>query len=262
MGLDTILWLAGSLAEAAVIALLIYRRAWRSLPVFFIYSVWTLTASAASYVVFHNFPHSYATAYLAEMIVDSILLFGVLVGLGWSILRPLRASLPRRSLIFVAILIFLLGAALWPFVSTPAAANYSRQMALTMHPQQTFSVLRVVIFLVLAASSHFLSIGWRNRELQIATGLGFTSLVGLTVAMIHTHQATRAQYSHLNQFVVASYTCSLLYWVYSFAQQEEKRREFTPQMESLLLAVAGSARNVRVGMAEVSPANRLKRGPQ
>jgi hypothetical protein len=44
----------------------------------------------------------------------------------------------------------------------------------------------------------------------------------------------------------------LLYWAFSFAQAETKRREFTPQMQSLLLAVAGNARTARMSLTEES----------
>jgi hypothetical protein len=42
----------------------------------------------------------------------------------------------------------------------------------------------------------------------------------------------------------------LLYWFYSFAQQEVARREFTPQMQSFLLTVAGAAHSSRVALSE------------
>jgi hypothetical protein len=119
-----------------------------------------------------------------------------------------------------------------------------------MRLEQTNAILRVLFFLVLAGFGQLLSIGWRDRELQIATGLGFYSIVDLAVAMLHTHLTVWSQYAHLNQVVVASYICSLMYWVYSFAQKEAKRQEFTPQMQNLLLAVAGAARSTRAGLAE------------
>jgi hypothetical protein len=66
--------------------------------------------------------------------------------------------------------------------------------------------------------------------------------------MIQAHQTTASQVLQLNQFVVASYIVSLVYWAFSFAQQEAERREFTPQMRSFLLAVAGAARSTRVSL--------------
>jgi hypothetical protein len=104
-----------------------------------------------------------------------------------------------------------------------------------------------------------LSLGWRNRELQVATGLGFYSMVSLVVAMLHTHQALGLPYSRLIQVVVVSYLCSFLYWVFCFSQKEAERREFTPQMQSLLLAVAGTARSTRIGLTDDSASPRTRK---
>jgi hypothetical protein len=116
--------------------------------------------------------------------------------------------------------------------------------------QQTVSILRVLFFLILAGCSQWLALSWRDRELQVATGLGLYSLVSLGVTMLQTHQTKSVQYMHLNQIVVASFLCSLIYWVFSFAQKQAERREFTPQMQNMLLAVAGVARADRAALAE------------
>ncbi len=261
MNLDTALWFSASLAEAAVIALLFYRRVWRNLPMFFAYSVWTLAGSVGAYAIIRAFPSGYVTAYIIEMIVDSILLFGVLVELAWSVLLPLRSSLPRAGFLFVGFFILAIGAAIWPFAAISGTALPSPEVGALTHLQQTFSVLRILVFLALVGCSQLLSIGWRNRELQIATGLGFNSLVGLAVALLHTHGTTWVQYRHLNRFVVASYLCSLVYWVVSFAQQEEQRRAFSPQMEHLLLGMVRSAKATRIALADSGSARSGKLGP-
>lgn len=269
MTLNAILWFLATVAEAAVVALLYYRRVWRSFPVFSLYSVWTLLASISVYAILHGSSQAshapaysvYVTVYLVTVIVDSTMLFGVLVELAWSVLRPVRTSLPRGALLAVGVLIFAAGAAIWPFASLPGVGHMPREVGGLMRIQQTFSILRVVVFVALAGLSQLLSIGWRNRELQIVTGLGFNSLVGVAVAMLHTHQSTWAQYSHWNELVVASYLCSLLYWVVSFAQQEQERRAFSPQMEHLLLAMAGSAKASRIALADSGSARTGKFGP-
>ena len=68
--------------------------------------------------------------------------------------------------------------------------------------------------------------------------------------MYHTHQAVADQNYFLNQIVVASYICSLVYWVVCFSQREQERKEFTPQMQNLLLAMAGVARADREALAQ------------
>lgn len=259
MTLDSSLWLAYVVTEAAVIALLLYRRVWRTLPVFCVNCAWELFSSAGAYAILRFFPASYLTAYLAVTVVESALEFGVLIELAWSVLRPFRASLPRGAWVIVAGLVVALGAAIWPFAVIPGFGSAPAQWHLLVHLQQTTSILQIILFLAFAGCSQLLSIGWRDRELQVATGLGFYSLVSLVVAMLHTHQAMRPLYGQLNQVEVASYVCSLLYWVYSFAQKEAVRQEFTPQMQNLLLAVAGAARSTRVGLADSVAAKTRKR---
>ena len=249
--LDTGIWISAGATEAVLIGLLLYRRAWRKFPVFFVYSLWTLFSGVATYFILRYCSLSspaYATTYVVETIVDAALMFAVLVELAWSVLRPLRGSLPSSALIVVAGLILAAGAVIWPFAAFTGAAHLSRELAALARLQQTCSILQIVVFLALVGSSQFLSIGWRNREMQIATGLGLFSFVGLAAAVLRTHQSTWAQYSHLNQIVVTSYLCCLIYWVVSFAQKEAERREFTPQMQSMLLAVAGAARSTRVAL--------------
>jgi hypothetical protein len=85
-------------------------------------------------------------------------------------------------------------------------------------------------------------------------------MVSIAVSMLHTHQTSWTQYHLLDAIPAVTYFCSLLYWVYCFAQQEAARREFTPQMQNFLLAVAGTARTTR--MALMDSAAGKDRGPR
>lgn len=252
--LDNTIWLAGMLTEAAVIWLLISRRVGRLLPVFLAYCIWDLLSNGFSYsmrYLIHSGYSGYLTTYFVETIIDSALQFSVLVELAWSVLRPIRSSLPRSALVAVGALILVAGAAIWPFASVSALVHVtSRQWLLMSQLGQTVSILRILFFLVLAAGSQFLSIGWRDRELQVATGLGFYSLVSVAVSILQAHQNTGLQYARLQQFAVVGFLCSLIYWVVSFSQREAERRGFTPQMERLLLAAAGTARSARGTLTE------------
>lgn len=249
MSMDTALWYAGIVMEAAFLGLLIHRRVFRTLPMFFSYIVWAFCSDVAMLFVSRQFgsqPTQYLRIFVVEVAIDALVQFGVLVELTWSILRPVRNVLPRGSIVGIAVLIIIAAAVIWPFAGITGLNIQDPQWHLLMRIQQTVSILRVVFFLVIAASSQVLALGWRNRELQVATGLGFFSLVSLGGAMMHTHQATVTRYHHVDQFVAASYFCSLLYWSICFAQAEAPRQEFSPKMESFLLSVAGVARSNRV----------------
>ena len=252
MDLDNVFMFASMAGEVAVIALLLYRCVWRTFPVFCVYIIWCLFGDIGNYIVQHFYPASYLTSYFIVTIFDSVLEFGVLVELAWSVLRPVRASLPRRTLVVIGVLVVAAGAAIWPFTGIHELARVSLEWRSLLRLQQTTSILRVLFFLVLAGCSQLLSIGWRDRELQVATGLGVYSFISLAVEVLLSHPAFIPRYNFLQQIVVAGYLISLAYWVFSFSQKEAERREFTPQMQNFLLAVAGTAKSSRIALTEAA----------
>jgi hypothetical protein len=253
VSLDNKFLFAGIAVEVVIIGLLFYRRVWRTLPIFCIYVFWTLLVDGGGILLHRRFPdpasHGNLVVFLVSTALDSALQIGVLIELAWSVLRPLRQSLSYRALILVALVILATGAAIWPFAGTHNLANMPAIWRNLVHVEQTTSILRILFFLALAAGSQLLSIGWRDRELQVATGLGIYSIVSLAVFLWRSNEGVRAQYLLMNRIVTTSYFCSMLYWAFSFAQQEAERREFTPQMQGFLLAVAGNARSTRITLA-------------
>jgi hypothetical protein len=131
---------------------------------------------------------------------------------------------------------------------------------LLFHIEETFAILRVVCFLVMAGFSQLLSIGWRDRELQVATGLGIFSIVSLLVMLLHAQQqqVTTDLYYWLDLVVSISYLCTLSYWVYCFSAKEQERKEFSPQMQQLLLLMGGGARTSTIALTDL-PSERSRK---
>jgi hypothetical protein len=177
-------------------------------------------------------------------------MFAVLVELTWSLLRPIRSSLPKFGWLLIAGLVVLACLVIWPVAGWAVPYNLTSGGAFLFRIQQTFAILRVVIFLALAGFSHLLSIGWRDRELQVATGLGVYSIVSLAATVLHTHQVVGLQYHWLDVLASASYVVVLGYWAVCFATKEAERKEFTPQMREFLLAAAGATRTTRMTMMQ------------
>jgi hypothetical protein len=239
-------------AEVVIILLLIRGRVFRTLPAFFLYLCWSLFSDGLLYYVRVSYSDEiFYQIYLIQLIVDSAMIFALLVEVTWSVLRPIRSSLPKNTWIGIAVLIAIGGLILWPIAGLAAPGNLASDGMMFFRLQQTPAILRAVFFLALAAFSQVLSIGWRDRELQIATGLGFYSIISLAVTILHTHQMTMTQSYHwLDRVGSFSYLAALTYWVFAFATQPAERREFSPQMQSMLLAVAGAARSTRVSLTE------------
>ena len=254
MTLDSALFAAGCVVEAAILILLFYKRVYRDFPIFCAYLAFGILSDTVQYLLVRHYHNSDLRIYLIGTIIDSFFQFGILVEVSMSVLRPVRSSLPRGAIVAVALIIALVCAIIWPFAKTPGLDQLSFDSRMIVHFQLTFSVMRILFFLALAGCSQLLSIGWRDRELQIATGLGFFSIVSLSVSMLHTSQAPEfvAQYHHLEQLLSASFLCSIVYWTLSLAQKVPERREFTPQMQNFLLAMAGNARSTRIAMSSSS----------
>jgi hypothetical protein len=243
--LDRAIVSAGILAEIALLALLGCRRIHRTLPVFFAYIAWGVMSDSAMLLLQYRHSPHYVEIFMVEMSLDSALQYGVLVELTWSVLRPFRVSLPRGTLTSISALILMLGAAAWPVANLPGFSRLPPPWGFLEHLQVSIAVLRVLFFAILAAGSHLMSMGWRDRELQVATGLGGFSLASLAGSIVHTYQSPGQDFHIVDVLVSASYVVSMLYWIVSFAQKEASRHDFTPQMQGFLSALARSARAQR-----------------
>jgi len=244
------IFISGVIAEFALILVSARGRVYRTFPFFFLYICWSLFSDTLLYYVRVSFPASFFKIYLVQLVADSAMIFALLVEVAWSVLKPIRGSLPKHSWIGIALLVAIGGAILWPVAGLAEPPYLSPEGKNLFLLQQTPAILRAVFFLALAAFSQLLSIGMRDRELQIASGLGFYSIVSLAVTVLHTYQASgTAQYHWLDRIGSLSYLAALVYWVYVFARQTVERRDFTPQMQNMLLAVAGVARSARVELS-------------
>ena len=243
MSIDSVLTLVSAVSEAVVVVLLLSRKTWRILPIFSLYILWALISDlAAFYFQSYGVSANYLVFYTIMMTVDAILQFTVLVELGWSVLRPIRSSLPRGALVALTVVVAVAGLVIWPLAGITTPEPLTSQGALVFHLNQTFAILRIVCFLVMASFSQLLSIGWRDRELQVATGLGFYSIISLLVTMLDSHHTSTSQSHMLHDAVSLSYVGTLAYWVVSFAAKEYQRKEFSPQMQEFLLLMGGGAR--------------------
>lgn len=251
-GIDQILSGCSITAETALIVLLIRGRAHKVLPAFSLYMCWSLLSDAAMLGAQSLPVATYFRIYEIQMVIDSAMIFAVLIELAWSVLRPLRSSLPRRSWIAIPFLIALAGALIWPVAGLTMPAHLAPSGEFYFRLQQTFAILRVIVFFAMAGFSQLIGIGWRSRELQVATGFGFYSILSLAVTVLHTHQIVGTQYHWLDELGTAGYITALLYWVYAFATKEAERQNFSPQMASFLLLIGGTAKASRVALSEVT----------
>ncbi len=100
----------------------------------------------------------------------------------------------------------------------------------------------------MVALSQILSIGWHDRELQIASGFGFYSILSLVVSVLHTHQAVGPRYHWLDLVTSFGYLGTLTYWVVCFSIKEPEIRKISPQMQRFLVSIGGTVHADRLAL--------------
>lgn len=234
---------------------------YREFPLFSAYQVWICALAMSSTVAAVKLPSEvYNRLFFVSSILDALFLLSILVEMSMSVLKPVKAVLPRWTLLAVIALVGTVASGVWRIASPPGAMKLSKMSQYIIHLDNTTSVLRILFFVSLAALSQLLCLGWRDRVVQISTGLGFFSLVSLCVTFLHMNQGVGG--SHLNELyhlldriVVGSYIASMMYWLVSFARDVRERQEFTPQMRKFIEVLAQNARSTQLAMRRADAEN-------
>jgi hypothetical protein len=215
--IDLTLWLAGIAMETILLALIVWRRIYRALPVFFLYIFWCLLNDAGSMACAHYLSaEGYLRVYLlVGMIPATLLELGVLVEVGRSVMRYNGAV--RPGLVLIVLLALLACVLVFPLNRWRAPTQLPIFQLIYLVSEQLCSILQVAFLLTLVWWSSLKGFRWPACELRIVTGLGFCAIVSLASVIIHSHNLVGMQYHWLDQIVVASYLGALTYWVWSSA---------------------------------------------
>jgi hypothetical protein len=208
--IDLTLWLFAVLLEGVVLAVVLWRRIYRTLPVFSSFLAWCLLSDAGM-AAMQRIPHAYLPATLVNITVDALFQLAILLELGRTVVRHNRVSPPSRAVFFLliaaaAVLAMTLNR--WKIPTEWPLLNLIYMVLL-----QFLATLRLVFLLTLVWWSSLLKLRWNTRELRIMTGLGLYILVTFLVVVLHAHDMSGVQYHWLDQLLVASYLWALCLWM-------------------------------------------------
>jgi len=256
-GLDQILWLAGCVAELCLICTLLYRKEYKRFPIFLASVLFILTEEPLLFwIIHHRSTSTFGQASLLSSVLDSIFQLGVLAEIAYKVLRPNKNSLPRPALVVFAGLAFVAfsGALTWVLAHAGHNTPVGQYFFLFQRVNLVFAFLRLGLFAFITAFSQMLGITWRNHVIRLAAGLAFYSAVSLMVQLTLSHLSSsnhtqyEFEYSLLQHIQVISYTGALAFWVWSFLQKDAPRKEFTPQMERILVTLSKTVHRDRLSL--------------
>ena len=208
--IDLTLWLAAIAMEALLLGLVLWKRVYRTLPVFSCFFTWCLLSDGAMAVA-SRYPNAYLQATLANIAIDALFQLAILAELGRVVVRHNHATPPSRVVIvLLTVLAFVLAGSLNKWI-LPTQLPIADMLYLVL--MQLFAVLRVVFLLTLVWWSSLQGLHWPSRELRIVTGLGVYIMATLCVAILHSHYMGGMQFHWLDQLLVAIYLWTLSYWI-------------------------------------------------
>lgn len=253
--LDKFVWIVSDSGKALLLSIILWRRLYRTFPIFFAYVSWDLISDPLLIILSGSrgyLGHHYAQIYYSADILLYLLEFGVLLEIAANVLRPARRLLSRGifysllgSLLVIGIASFSLAAWLNP---TPFAS-----LRVFLVTNTTAAILCLITFLLIAGFSQVLGLNWKNHVFQLATGLAFFSvaemIMELMQSQLHAGPSYSSQYQFWGRFEVISYLLTLAFWCYAFVKKEAPRKEFSPQMTKILVSLSGSAKRQRAVLA-------------
>jgi len=208
--IDLALWLLAVLLEGAVLTIVLWRRTYRTLPVFACFLGWCLLSDAGM-AAMQRIPNAYLPATLVNMTVDALFQIAILAEIGRAVVRHNRTDPPSRVIIFLFGALAAIVAMLLNWWRVPGDWPLLNQIYIVL--LQFLATLRLVFLLTLVWWTSLFKLRWHPRELRIVTGLGLYILVTFLVVVLHTHNMASMQYHWLDQFLVASYLWALCLWI-------------------------------------------------
>jgi hypothetical protein len=216
MTLDSALSLANIGLSFVLVALMALRRVFRPSPVFFAYICFDLVFGAAALAIYLRSGPSawYWYVFLLAFAGDLLLFFLVLAELGRNLLRYNRESRPHWQLavLFLAVTAVLIGA-LAGWAATPGRSLLGNVCFLLMRAD---GALEFAGFLALILWSSLRKLRWPERELRIATGLGFSAFVWFLISLLQFQWSSGPVYYWLYQAGQIADLMTLAYWLHYF----------------------------------------------
>jgi hypothetical protein len=238
-------------AHAALVYLMIRKRSSRDYPILLSYFIFNLVEDPLAWSLLHT--RVYLTFYFTITVMDYLFQLLIIFEIGRNVFRPAKRSLPFR---------------LWPIVTggilvcAILAATFSPQVQgggndgithVLLRVTLGLAVLKLLLFAAMAGFAQFLGIGWKDRVLRLASGLAFYGAVSLVVQLSSSHASSANpnyfQYLvRLAQTQSAAYNLTLISWIWAFSRNEAPRKDFTPQMQEVLVTIAKSAKRTRLAV--------------
>lgn len=225
-----LLWAAGFLLHAALLAVLLYRRRRRLVPWFTGWIAFQLLYTAALFFAFRlGSRAAYRDVYWSCAFVEFGLQIAVVLEIAASVLKRsgrwvagARARMAAAGSAAAALAFWLA----WHI--TPAAQT--RLDAWDARASLFTTLLICLLFTSIMAASQQLGLGWRSHVMREGYGLAVWVLVAFLTDTLHAYWRTAGSFTALEQVRMVVYLGSLVYWIIAFSIPEREQAALPSDM--------------------------------
>lgn len=213
MSLDAAVMLAGTVLNATLLVLLLWRRVFRVLPVFVAYIAYSLIFVLTNLMPSHD-ARSYVLLRSAATAIDMLFYLSVLVELDKCVhLHNETSPLPEA---LVLLLFALVSVPIWLLAPWSPPAGWTLAWRLNFRAVQSTAIFEVAGILTMTWLTNRQHLHWPERAFRLATGLGAWAMVQLCVLIAHENGLLGASYHWLDLLTPTAAIGVTLYWLQYF----------------------------------------------
>jgi hypothetical protein len=250
--IDNVSVMAGLILQAGLAFVLIRRGLARFYPIFLLYLFLNLIEDPLGWAL--QGTQLYLRYYFVVTILDYILQLLILFEIARNVIRPAQRSIPfpLAPVAMVGILLCILVAVSFSPQIQLIGISHTREVLIRV--SILLAILKILLFVILAVFAQVLGIGWKSHVLQLASGFAFYGAVSLIVQLSSTrlagtdHSSYIVHLARLAQVQSVAYNGTLAFWIWAFSRNESPRKDFTPQMQEVLVTIAESAKRTRLSV--------------
>jgi hypothetical protein len=231
--LDTALWAAGPLLNAALLCVILLRRRLRTFPLLACWCMLTIVSAAVLFFTYRiGSDHTYALVYWIVEGLDALLQIGVIIEVARIVFRPGTGATR--------------GIRLAPMIGATALISFV--VVWWVHPTSVTHAgvweIRGDLFTSLIVSATFALVlllsqkqgrHWRSHVMSIGYGLMVWAVVTLVIGLLHGYWGRHMHYlgvEHARMFV---YLCILCYWFFALWRDEPEKEQPSAEMRDAIL---------------------------
>lgn len=226
-----LLWVAGIACQAMLAVVLLYKRVWKTFPVF----SWYFGVNFAATVFIYLFRHHAALYFYTYWLVEA---FGIVLGFAvvYEIFATVfsgHAGLRRLATVtFKWVLAFLLVIGIVVLLKQ-APLGFRGVTSAVLIVEEATRIIEVGLLMCLFLLASAFGLHWRQQVFGIALGLGFFIAVELIMVTMREQLGVGSQ-NALNLLRVTAFDVSLLIWIgYLLAPERASSKAELPQRSQL-----------------------------